>query len=53
MDILATKPIVEQLVDIAREYETSYKGSHSYEHDYNYHNAMLFNGILLLISKME
>jgi len=41
--MLATiyKPIVEQLVEIAQKYETSYKGEHSYAHDYAYHNAML------------
>ena len=44
---IETKPIVEQLVDIAREYETSYKGVHSYTHDYNYHNAMLAKGAII------
>lgn len=38
---IETKPIVEQLVDIAQQYETSYKGKHHYTHDYNYHNTML------------
>lgn len=47
MIAVKTKPIVEQLVDIAQKYETSYKGEHDYIHDYNYHNAMLGKGAII------